>query len=183
MELVCLTFCKKTIHRQCLVAYLGINSQFCYCCCPVDIAKVMDYEMIDRSLPQPLTPVKTPKHSLQQLLMEEKTQLRAADRVCSESHEKKRMTQITQANRMICVQGKDIENQERSPDAVVVVQVDYPRVSHAIGIVSVMYQISIFGGAYITGLLSSGSKKGNWWIPSNKYVIKYSANKKCQHCS
>jgi hypothetical protein len=52
MELVCLTCCKETIYWQCLLAYLGINSQYCYCCCPVDIAKVMDYETIDRSLPQ-----------------------------------------------------------------------------------------------------------------------------------
>ncbi len=54
---------------------------------------------------------------------------------------------------------------------MVVVQVDYGAVSHAIGIVgvTVIYQISNFGGARIatvTGLLSSGSKKGNWWIPS-----------------
>ncbi len=61
----------------------------------MDIAKVMDYETIDRSLPQPLTPVKTPKHDLQQLLMEdEKTPPRDADRVHSESHEKKCMTKI-----------------------------------------------------------------------------------------
>ncbi len=80
---------------------------------------MMDYEMIDRSLPQPLTPVRTPKCDLQQLLMEEKTPLRAANQVRSESHEKKRMAQITQANRMICSQGKDIENQGGSPSAVV----------------------------------------------------------------
>ncbi len=73
MELVCLTCCKKTIHLQCLLAYLRINSQCCYFCCPVDMAKVMEYETIERSLPQPLTPVKTPKHDLQQVLMEEKT--------------------------------------------------------------------------------------------------------------
>jgi hypothetical protein len=91
MELVCLTCCKKTIHQQCLLAYLGTNRQCCYCCCPVDMAKVMEYELIDRSLPQPLTPVKTPKHDLQRLLMKEKTPLRDADQVCSESHEKKRM--------------------------------------------------------------------------------------------
>ncbi len=42
MELVCLTCCKKTIHRQCLLAYLGTNSRCCYCHCPVDIAKVME---------------------------------------------------------------------------------------------------------------------------------------------
>ncbi len=146
----------------------------------VDIAKVMEYETIDTSLPQPLTPVKTPKHDLQQLLMEEKTPLRNADQVRSESHEKKRMARIEQANRMICQQGKDIENHGGSPGAVVVVQVNYRAVSHAIGIVGVMYQIASTRGARIAtvaGLLSTGSKKANWWIPSNKYVIKYCANK------
>jgi hypothetical protein len=70
---------KKTIHRQCLMAYLGTNSQCCYCCCPVDMKKGMDYEKIERSLPKPLTPVKTPKRDLQQMLMEEKTPLQEAD--------------------------------------------------------------------------------------------------------
>ncbi len=180
MDLVCLTCCKKMIHCQCLLAYLGTNSQCCYCCCPVDMAKVMEYEMIDRSLPKPLTPVKTPKRDLQQMLMDEKTPLRDADQVSSESNEKKRMAQIMQANRMICQQGKDIANQGGSPGAVVVVQVDYRMVSHAIGIVCVISQIASSGGSWIatvTGLLSTGSKKANWWIPSNKYVIKYCANK------
>ncbi len=89
------------------------------------------------------------------------------------------MAQISQANRMICQQGKNIANQGGSPDAVVVVQVDYQAVSHAIGIVGVIYQIASSGGARIapvTGLLSTGSKKANWWIPSNKYVIKYCAD-------
>ncbi len=180
MELICLTCCKKTIHWQCLLAYLKINSQCCYCSCPVDIAKEMDYEMIDRSLPQSLTPVKTPKHDLQQLLMEKETPLRDADQVRSESHEKKCMAQIEQANQMICQQGKEVENQGGSPGAVVVVHVDYRVVSHAIGIEGVIYQIAHTGDARIAtvaGLLSTGSKKTNWWIQSNKYVIKYCANK------
>ncbi len=180
MDLVCLTCCKKTIHRQCLLAYLGTNSQCCYCCCPVDMAKVMGYETIDKSLPKLLTPVKTPKHDLQQMLMDQETPLRDADQVRSESNEKKRMAQISQANRMIHQQGNDIANQGESPGAVVVVQVDYRAVSHAIGIVGVIIQIASSGGARIatvTGLLSTGSKKANWWIPSDKYVIKYCANK------
>jgi hypothetical protein len=179
MELVRLTCCKKTIHRQCLLAYLRINSQSCYCCCPVDMAKVMGYETIDRSLPEPLTLVKTPKRDLQQMLMDENTPLWDADRVCSELNEKKRMAQITQANRKIHWQGKDIANQGGTPGAVVVLQVDYRAVSHAIGIVGVIYQIASSGGARIAtvaGLLSTGSKKANWWIPSDKYVIKYRAN-------
>jgi hypothetical protein len=90
------------------------------------------------------------------------------------------MAQISQANRMIRQQGEDIANQGGSPGAVVVVQVDYQVVSHAIGIVGVINQIASSGGARIAtvaGLLSTGSKKGNWWIPSNKYVIKYCADK------
>jgi hypothetical protein len=79
MELVHLTCCKKTFHRQCLLVYLGTNSQCCYCRCPEDMAKVMEYKTIHKSLPQPLTPVKTPKRDLQQLFLEEKTPLRDAD--------------------------------------------------------------------------------------------------------
>ncbi len=82
------------------MAYLGTNSQCCYCRCPVDMKKVMDYEKIERSLPKPLTPVKMPKHDLQQMLMEEKTPLQDADQVHSESNEKKCMAQLTQANRI-----------------------------------------------------------------------------------
>jgi hypothetical protein len=78
---------------------------------------------------------------------------------------------------MICQQGKDsVENQGGSPGAVVVVQVDYRAVSHAIGIVGVIYQIASTGSAQIAtvaGLLSTESKKGYWRIPSDKYVIKY----------
>ncbi len=61
-----------------------------------------------------------------------------------------------------------------------VVQVDYREVSHAIGIVGVIYQIASTGGAQVAtvaGLLSTGTKKAKWWIPSDKYVIKYWANK------
>ncbi len=136
------------------------------------MAKVMEYEMIHRSLPQSLTPVKTPKRDLQQMLMDKKTPLRDADRIQTKSHEKKRMAQITQANKMICQQGKEIENQGGSPGAVVVVQVDYWAVSHAIGIVGVIYQIASTGGARIAtvaGVFSTGSKKAKWWIPSDKY--------------
>jgi hypothetical protein len=97
--------------------------------------------------------------------MEEKTPLRDADQVRSESHEKKCMAQIEQANRMICQQGKDIENQGGIPGAVVVVQVHYQAITHAIGIVGVIHQIASTGGARIAtvaGLLSTRSKKANW---------------------
>ncbi len=162
------------------MAYLGTNSQCCYCRCPVDMKKVMDYEKIEWLLPKPLTPMKMPKGDLQQMLMEEKIPLWDADQVRSELNKKRHMAQLTQANRMICQQGKDIANQGGSPGAVMVVQVDYRAVSHAIGIVGVIFHIASSGGAQIAtlaGLLSTGSKKANWWIPADKYVIKYRANK------
>ncbi len=124
--------------------------------------------------------MKTPKRDLQQMLMDKRTPLRDADRIRTESQAKKRMAQITQANRMIHQQGKEIKKQGGSPGAVVVVQVDYQLVSLAIGIVGVIYQIASTGGARIAtvaGLFSTGTKKAKWWIPSDKYVIKYRVNK------
>jgi hypothetical protein len=59
------------------------------------------------------------------------------------------------------------------------VKCDYRAVSFAIGIVGVVYEVSTYGGARITtiaGLLSSGSRKGPWWIPADQYAIRYSAN-------
>jgi hypothetical protein len=50
-----------------------------------------------------------------------------AAQVHSESPKKKRMVQMKQANKMICQQGKDIENQGGTPGAIVVGQVDYRR--------------------------------------------------------
>jgi hypothetical protein len=59
-------------------------------------------------------------------------------------------------------------------------QCDYHGISHSIGIVGVIYKVSKFGGAriaMIAGILSSRSKKGPWWIPSDQYALRYGANK------
>jgi hypothetical protein len=56
MNLIHLKCCKKTIHEQCLLAYLGVNNQCLYCCCILDLAKVLEYPIIDRSVPPPPTP-------------------------------------------------------------------------------------------------------------------------------
>ncbi len=76
---------------------------------------------------------------------------------------------------MIKMQGKDITQKGAAPGAVVTVQSDYRTVSHSIGIVGVIYKVSKFGGARIAtiaGILSSGSKKGPWWIPSDQYALR-----------
>ncbi len=52
-------------------------------------------------------------------------------------------------NRVIQNQGKSIEKQGSSLGAVIVVKVDYLAVRHTIGLVGVMYQMSIHGGAWI----------------------------------
>ncbi len=80
---------------------------------------------------------------------------------------------------MIKMQGKDIANKGAAPGAVVTVQCNYRAVSHSIGIVGVIYEVSKFGGAKIAtiaGILSSGSKKGPWWIPSDQYALRYGTN-------
>jgi hypothetical protein len=80
---------------------------------------------------------------------------------------------------MIKMQGKDIVKKGAAPGAVVTVQCDYHAVSHSIGIVGVIYKVSKFSGARnatIAGILSSGSKKGPWWIPSDQYALRYGAN-------
>jgi hypothetical protein len=81
---------------------------------------------------------------------------------------------------MIKMQGTDIVNKGGAPGAVVTVKCDYRAVSFAIGIVGIIYEVSRFGGAQIAtvaGLLSSGQKKGVWWIPADQYSLKYGASK------
>jgi hypothetical protein len=81
---------------------------------------------------------------------------------------------------MIKTQGKGIVNKGAAPGAVVTVQCDYYAVSHSIKFVGVIYKVSKFGGARIAtiaGILSTGTKKGPWWIPTDKYIMRYGANK------
>ena len=48
MELIRLTCCKQTIHRQCVLAYLCINSQCVYCKAILEHASVLELPTIDR---------------------------------------------------------------------------------------------------------------------------------------
>ncbi len=178
MDIVRMQCCKQFIHRNCLLAYLRSNSQRCFCRHVIaDIVTVMGYPIIDRSQPLPPTPAKSPskmspgkKCDLQQLQFEVTTPLCLADEMRSNSQEKKRKAQLQQANRMITALGKDIEKQGGGPGAVVTVKTDYRALSHNIGIVGVIYEMKTTGGARvatIAGMLSSGSRKVNWWIPSD----------------
>jgi hypothetical protein len=118
------------------------------------------------------------KRDLQSLLMD-RTPLRLADTVRSESQKKKRENQLDQAKKMIKMQGTDIANKGGAPGSVVTVKCDYRAVSFAIGIVGIIYEVSKFGGARIAtvpGLLSSGQRKGVWWIPADQYSLKYGAS-------
>ena len=187
MELIRLPCCKQTIHRQCVLAYLCINSQCAYCKAGLRHASVIELPTIDRFdllLPAETIMLKTPtsatrkKRDLQSLLMD-RTPLRLADTVRSESQNRKRENQLDQAKKMIKMQGTDIANKGGAPGAVVTVKCDYRAVSFAIGIVGIIYEVSRFGGARIAtvaGLLSSGQKKGVWWIPADQYSLKYGAS-------
>jgi len=187
MELTRTECCKQFVHRKCFIAHLQINSQCCYCHRAItDIVAVIQQPAIDRSEPLPPTPPKTPlkrspgkKRDLQQLQFEETTPLRIADQVRSTSQEKKRHAQEQQAKRMVKAQGKYIAKEGGGPGAIVTVKPDYRAVSHNIGIVGVMYDMKSTGGARIVtiaGMLSSGPRKGNWWIPSDQYTVNYTPN-------
>jgi hypothetical protein len=99
-----------------------------------------------------------------------------SNEMCSALQEKTSNNQLQQANRMMGTQGKDVENQGGGAGAVVTVKPDYHAVSHNIGIVGVIYEMKSTGGARVAtvaGMLSSGTKKGNWWILSDQYVVNY----------
>ncbi len=118
------------------------------------------------------------KRDLQEMMFD-KTPLRLGDTLQAESQDKKRENQREQAKKMIKMQGKDVADKRAAPGAVVRVKCDYRAVSFAIGIVGVVYEVSTFGGARIAtiaGILSSGQRKGPWWIPTDQYAIRYGAN-------
>jgi hypothetical protein len=182
MELVQLKCCKQTIHQQSVLAYLGINSECAYCRgAVINIAGVLALPTIDRCeiiSTTMSTPQRTPtvKRDLQLMLLDP-TPLWLSDQLWTESQEKKRKSQREQAAKMIKMQGKDIANKGAAPGAVVIVQCqcDYRVVSNSIGIVGVIYKVRKFGGARIAtiaGILSSGSRKGPWWIPSDQHALK-----------
>jgi hypothetical protein len=80
---------------------------------------------------------------------------------------------------MMRTQGKDIASRGGAPGAVVTVKCDYRTVSHAIGIVGVIYKLGNYGGARIVtiaGILSTGTRKSQWWVPSDQYVVRYGAD-------
>jgi hypothetical protein len=93
MELVRLKCCKQTIHQQCLLAYLGINSQCAYCCGGViNIAGVLALPTIDRleiisTTMSPLQQTPTVKRNLQSLLLD-KIPLWLADKLWTVSQKK-----------------------------------------------------------------------------------------------
>ena len=187
MELVRLTCCRQTIHRQCVFAYLCINSQCAYCKVNLEHASVLELPTIDRfdlillstTATTHQTPTAGKKWDLQSLLIN-RTPLRLADTVRLESQDKKRENQLEQVKKIIKMQGTDIVNKGGAPGAVVTVKCDYRAVSFAIGIVGIIYEVSKYGGARIAtvaGLLSSGQRKGVWWIPADQYALKYGASK------
>jgi len=121
------------------------------------------------------TPTAGKKQDLQLLLIN-RTPLRLADTVRSESQDKKHENQLEQAKKMIKMQGADIANKGGAHGAVVTVKCDYRAVSFAIGIVGIIYKVSKYGGARIAtvaGLLSSGV----WWISADQYALKYGTSK------
>ena len=116
MELVRLKCCKETIHRQCVLTYLCINSQCVDCHAVLDMAGVLELTTIDRLeliLPATMSPTQqtpTAKKRDLQFLLFDKTPLRLADILRAESQDKKRENKHEQAKKVIKMQGNDIVN-------------------------------------------------------------------------
>lgn len=151
---------------------------------PPELMKTSTMELDKEEVGRKDTPdeeMKTPtnKRSLQPMLVmddQDKTPLRLSDQLRTASQGKKRNQQIEQAKKMMKMQGKDIADKGAAPGAVVVVQCPATAVSHPIGIMGIIYQLSKYGGARVAtvaGILSCGNAKTNWWIPSDQYVVKY----------
>ncbi len=192
MDLLQMQCCKQTIHHLCLVAHLSVNSQCPYCHEPIeDIATVLELPTVNWSdilcekMPaqQPTNPFlkmldrSNVTRDLQSMMLD-RTPLRQADTVCADSQERKCQAQLIQATKMMKMQGQDIALKGAAPGAVVTVQCDYRAVSHAVGIVGIIYEASKHGGARVAtecGILSSGPRMGSWWIPSDRYVMRYAS--------
>ncbi len=77
---------------------------------------------------------------------------------------------------MMKLQGSDITSIGAAPGAVMVVQCPTTAVSHDIGIMGIIYELSKYGGArvaMVAGILSCRQKKTKWWISLDQYIVKY----------
>jgi hypothetical protein len=153
----------------------------------LDIAKVLDYPVIDRSVGLPSASVRSPpknmksptKRRLEHMLkLEEKTPMRVTVRVQADSQEKKRQLHQKQGNKTIQDQEKSMKLQGATPSAVVIVKVDYCTIRGAIEIVGIIYKIANGSGARIATvkqILSNRPRRGHWWIPADQYMVKFGA--------
>jgi len=197
MDILRLECCQNTVHRQCFIAHLMNFTQCPYCRAVVDdvvpflecaaierssiVNKTPDEDVLRKNSNPPSTAPTTPavKRNLEEMLVvaqDDNTPLCHTDVVRSESQQKRKGRQQQQVQKMMKLQGIDIASKGAAPGAVVVVQCSPTAVSHAIGIVGIIYEMSKYGGARvatIAGILSSGQKKGQWWIPSDQYIVKY----------
>jgi hypothetical protein len=104
--------CQQTIHRQCVLGFLCINSQCVYCRAVVDMTRVLELTNIDRSellLPSTMSPMQqtpiTKKRDLQEMMFD-KTPLRLANTLRAESQDKKRENQREQAKKILKCRAK-----------------------------------------------------------------------------
>ena len=94
---------------------------------------------------------------------------------------KTRLFRKKQGMKMIEAHARQVRESGVGPGAVVTVQVDNRDVSHPRGIIGVVYQIKdVTGGVLVVtehGILTNGtSKDKDFWIPSDRYQLKYKPN-------
>ena len=187
MDILRLACCKAFIHRECVLSWLEFESSCPYCNSPIEhIASIQNQPAIDRTKGLPSTPPMTPqerrtgsKRDLQAIEVDDAfgspTPQRLSDKMRTISQEKKRNSQLQQAAKMVATRSKDISNKGVGIGAIVTVIPDKRAVSHAVGIVGIVYKFKESGGAQVAtvaGLLVQSGKK-DWWIPDDQYILRY----------
>jgi len=187
MDILRLVCCKALVHRECVLSWLEFETSCPYCNSPVDdIAIIQKQPAIDRTKGLPSTPPMTPqerrtgsKRDLQAIELDyalgSPTPVRLADKMRTISQEKKRDSQLKQAQTMMDTRSKAISNKGVGIGAIVTVIPDYRAVSHPVGIVGIVYKFKESGGAQVAtvaGLLVQSGKK-DWWIPDDQYILRY----------
>ena len=105
----------------------------------------------------------------------------SAESVRNDSIIKTRVFRKKQGMKMMEAHARQVRESGVGPGAVVTVQVDNRDVSHPRGIIGVVYQIKdVTGGVLVVtehGILTNGtSKDTDFWIPSDRYQLKYKPN-------
>ncbi len=190
MDIVAWPCCSKLIHKECLLIWRE-HSHLCVECGAEmeDLASLLCCPVIDRTkeitkAPQ-LTPMKRHQHwggkrDLQAIELDKVFGTPEypclADRERLSAQEKKRDRHLEQAKDMMKTRAKALKNGGVFPGAVISIFADTREVSHPVGLLAIIFKISVGGGvlpATEYGLLTHSGHKKLHYFPDDRYLVRY----------